>query len=296
MVVTGSNGWLGRAMINTFLGNESINFSEKLVLPFNRSNVILDLDNFVKIPTIPYNNFSIQGQKYDYFVPSAFLTQDFSNAMSMTNYRETNLKLIGEACDFVSNSEIGTLINFSSGIVSQMSDKQREIRSYVIYKELKEIQEQIFEEVCAKTGTTFINCRVFSVTGRFCPRPEKYGFFNLINQVRSKSVYIETSSSVFRKYMDVEELMCLLLKVSNLKKSVNLESAGELIEYEDLANLICEILEVECEIRRSKDPSPIDSYFSTSSTLEVLASRLKFKLSDLKKQIKTSYLELLNRG
>jgi nucleoside-diphosphate-sugar epimerase len=283
LYITGASGWLANNAIMAF---ESIYENPRITRAFSSS-----VHNKVKNPKIDvildsYKTFSeLRSESVDIFIPAAFLTQDKLLTVSESQYSTLNRKLIREARDFILNNDTKSVINLSSGVVTQLSNRQRINRNYLIYRDLKREQEDVLSEACDRTGSQFVNCRIFSLTGTHNPQPNKYAFFNLISQAISGEITLYSGHEVVRKYMDSKELFQLLLLACRNGKNIEFESSGSIINLETLSLRIFNILDRHGVINNIKNPEIETDYY--------YALKHNFKISNIEKQILNGISDLL---
>lgn len=244
------------------------------------------LENGFVFKSLSYNISDIKGKDIDYFVPAAFVTQDNFNVLGPKKYKTINSKLIEDSIKFISENSIRCIVNFSSGVVSKISDKQTEFESFTIYKSLKEEQEIKLRDICVKNGIKFVNCRVYSLSGYYVVNPAKYAFYDVLQNCLRGTVNIKSCGRVFRKYMDSCDLMYSLLKASQEFDNFECESSGALVEIEQLAMIASNLLNSTIKISRSTgDNFKDDFYFSEDRTLDNFNSRIGFMPKSLDEQV-----------
>jgi nucleoside-diphosphate-sugar epimerase len=226
--------------------------------------------------------------EYDVFAPLAFATRDKITKVNQEEYVTSNKKIIADAVSVILRGNVGSVINISSGVVSYKSESQRVDPSYNVYAELKDFQEQEFAAACDATGSQFINCRVFSVTGIDMTEPSKFAIGNLIEQtILKSSIELNSKSSVVRRYMDTRDLMYLLLKCVAENSSLNLESGGEEANLIDLSKIILEQFNCPTENISFKTDETLltNNYLSNRDDFETLANKFDYPLTHLAEQI-----------
>jgi nucleoside-diphosphate-sugar epimerase len=296
LVISGATGWIGRAFLSSYLKQRDTD----CLTPFHAfslSGAPIHIDGDLVIPSEPHRKLSPRNTHIRCFVPAAFITQDFLTSSDVQSYESSNRSLIDNAKEIVLSNQVECLINFSSGVVSSLSDRQKSRKPFLIYRDLKKMQEEVLSEVCQRMGTTFINCRVFSISGRYSKHPFKYAFFDLLRQFMSGDVVIASHNPVYRKYLDIEDVCSVLLEASKYKLDREFETDGEYIEIYDLAMRMKAILNFRGEVQRSSNVSEeTDSYASTKNFISHFADSRGVVMKCLNTQIKTSYDWLLEQS
>ena len=282
--LTGATGWLGRSLLEVPLNSTTPHrFS---IYGRNSSMISNDIGKSFQVKT--FDTEVIAKGEYDVFAPLAFATRDKITKVNQEEYVTSNKKIIADAVSVILRGNVGSVINISSGVVSYKSESQRVDPSYNVYAELKDFQEQEFAAACDATGSQFINCRVFSVTGIDMTEPSKFAIGNLIEQtILKSSIELNSKSSVVRRYMDTRDLMYLLLKCVAENSSLNLESGGEEVNLIDLSKRILEQFNYSTENISFKTDETLltNNYLSNRDDFETLANKFDYPLTHLAEQI-----------
>lgn len=282
--LTGATGWLGRSLLEVPLNSTTPHrFS---IYGRNSSMISNDFGKSFQVKT--FDTEVIAKGEYDVFAPLAFATRDKITKVNQEEYVTSNKKIIADAVSVILRGNVGSVINISSGVVSYKSESQRVDPSYNVYAELKDFQEQEFAAACDATGSQFINCRVFSVTGIDMTEPSKFAIGNLIEQtILKSSIELNSKSSVVRRYMDTRDLMYLLLKCVGENSSLNLESGGEEANLIELSKRILEQFNYSTENISFKTDETLlsNNYLSNRDDFETLANKFDYPLTHLAEQI-----------
>jgi len=195
---------------------------------------------------------------------------------------------MSDAVGVILRGNVGSVINISSGVVAHKSESQRADPTYSVYADLKSYQEQEFAAACDATGSQFINCRVFSVTGIDMTEPSKFAIGNLIEQaILHSAIELNSKSSVVRRYMDTRDLMYLLLKCIGENSTLNLETGGEEVSLIELSKSILRKLNYPAENISYKTDETLlaNNYLSNKDDFEALANKFDYPLTHLAEQI-----------
>ncbi len=282
--LTGATGWLGRSLLEVPLDTTTPHrFS---IYGRKRSMILNDFGKSFQVKT--FDPEVIAKDEYDVFAPLAFATRDKITKVNQEEYVTTNKRIIADAVSVILRGNVGSVINISSGVVSYKSDSQRVDPSYNLYAELKDFQEQEFAAACEATGSQFINCRVFSVTGIDMTEPSKFAIGNLVEQtILRGAIELNSKSSVLRRYMDTRDLMHLLLKCVGENQIVNLESGGEGVSLIELSKSILEQFNYSTKNISFKTDETLltNNYLSNRDDFETLANKFNYPLTRLAEQI-----------
>ena len=282
--LTGATGWLGKSLIETSLGAQE---PHKLVA-FGRSQSEITTDAGITVKNHKFDLKDIMRQEFDVFAPFAFATRDKALKMNNDDYIMLNKSLIADAVSVIRTGRVGSVLNISSGVLTQASESQLNDDSYSIYANLKRSQEEAFTEACESIGIPLINCRVFSLSGQEMREPLKYAIGNLVNQaVTSGSICLSSKGLVVRRYMDSRDLMTLLLEYVKRGVSISIESSGQRIELSELARLILDHFNLSTKsiIYRNTNDSLSNEYISSRNDFENFSAEMNYSLAQLPQQI-----------
>ena len=283
--ITGATGWLGQSLIGAT--NDLIPFPVDLSL-YGRTERDLVVRGCHTYRIQSFNTEAITTNSFDCFAPFAFLTRDKSVNMTDSDYLLANKQLIRDSVEIIRSGKVGSVINLSSGVVSNMSQNQKLDGSYNLYASLKAEQEDSFYDACVAIGIPLINCRVFSLTGIDMPEPNKYAIGNLISQaMTTKKILLDSPATVLRRYMDSRELMNFLLRLAITGKSVSLETGGIKVSLFELSNILLEIFHLPSNSIEFKDVDVNISnhYFSERNDFEDIAHSTGLTMKNLSEQI-----------
>ena len=93
---------------------------------------------------------------------------------------------------------------------------------------------------------------------------------------------------VFRRYVDVGDLVSVAMQLAlSGTFTGTIDSGGELVELEQFAHRIFEVIQVEPRIEVSRDKrQSVDDYFTRSAQWEVVCRNFGYEPLDLDSQIK----------
>jgi nucleoside-diphosphate-sugar epimerase len=282
--LTGATGWLGKSLIHA---HGDLQDPHEFVA-YGRSKSDISTDSGIAIENHKFDLNDISNRQFDVFAPFAFATREKALQMNDLDYISLNKELIADAVKVIRAGNVGSVLNISSGVVTQISESQSNDTSYSVYANLKRFQEEAFSAACDSVGIPLINCRVFSLSGKDMKEPLKYAIGNLVNQaITTRSIQLNSSGLVMRRYLDSRDLMILLLEYVMRGESVSIESGGEKIELSQLARLVLNHfnLPIDRIIYADTSVSLSNEYLSKRNDFERIAEEVNHSLAGLKKQI-----------
>jgi nucleoside-diphosphate-sugar epimerase len=195
--------------------------------------------------------------------------------------------LINRAQQLAGLETVRKFVAVSSGAAKPYFDSRNGITKEDPYGALKADYERRLTENSREVATKVVVCRPYSLSGRYARSRSSYALFNIIDQAKTtESVFLESTKLVFRRYTDAEEFLALSL--ASRPGGVPLESGGELIELETLAEKVIAELSLSCTIRPRKISGLPDTYHSDNRSFELACAQVGFTPSSLSEQIVTS--------
>ena len=129
--------------------------------------------------------------------------------------------------------------------------------------------------------------RAYSVSGPFVRRPQAYVLSDFVSQALRGSIHIEAHQPVFRRYTSVTDVLKVALMMANLGWSGVLESGGELIELQDLAEVVRREVNPDSVITRAPLISTTPSiYASDNFSWQAACARTSFEPQTLSEQVR----------
>lgn len=282
-IIVGGGGWVSKAGLSILLNKFDADLQSTKV--YGSSPRIENLHNG---EVIKVEQWGLNIKEYDvrFFLPFAFLTADKFQEYGEEKYRELNRELIQRAAKFIASNGPKYCVLFSSGIVHSNLSISYRPKSYKVYRELKLEEEETLRLQCQKNGTNLVICRLFSASGRYIPDYVRYAISNFVYQgIFHKKIEISSAFPVFRKYIDMEQLLEICLTAVQNERVLEFDSTGSLIELQDLATLCAEKLGIKYE-KNSLLNGEADNYFSQSQDSELLAELYEIPLFSMERQIK----------
>jgi nucleoside-diphosphate-sugar epimerase len=274
----GASGWFGISAMNLLLQTEA------QILPISSDGRRIEFRG-VSFDTIRWDPTLIQAFNPTTVFDFAFLTREKLKQMSETSYSELNHVLIRRALWAIRLPSISRAIGFSSGAVGSNTIGE-ESSTKDLYATLKTIYEEKFLDLQSELAFTGRLVRAWSVSGKYCTKPESFAFASFVQQVQAGKIDIQSKSKVFRRYVSIEDVLTLALLNANTEPLV-LETGGELVELGELAEKIVETLNPSAVIKRTLDLSlEPDCYHSDNTSWEAAVLSSNFKQTSLENQIR----------
>ncbi len=267
---SGLNGWLGQTAFRSLIETGLVKKSQIYNLARPEQSGSFEI---------------LKNSVIDTYIPMAFPPRDKFNMMGEALYELTCQSLLNRDIEVIRNNSIENLILISSGEVSNM--RRTDELDYKRYASGKKRQEEIFAELCEKTGINLTICRVYSVTSRNITNFDSFAFANFVKSaLLGDDINIKSQRLVYRKYVDFEQLFEALFRTRNLQKSRFLESSGELIEIRELAKLIVNSLNSNSRISCKEPVEDPEEYFSNSLQDYTLMKKLGINPLKLNQQLR----------
>ena len=278
VVVTGASGWLGRELIHRV----RMLSPQTPILALGSREGELRLDPTMAIPVHQWSTFDVAAWKPTLAAHLAFLTRDRLETVNVDEYLAVNMHLSQAAMGFYEIPSMRGVVVASSGAAIRHPEDP--------YGRLKAHDETAFTGAGERHGIPTVIARAWSLSGRFCTKPERFLLYDLIAQALGPNPEIEISAGheVFRKYVDASEYLSVCLAGVAMGWSGTVDSTGALVEAEQLADAIQATLGTHKATLRPPAEGPPDEYFSQLLILGEWAARLDIQLTDLGQQIQRS--------
>ncbi|HEX8413489.1 MAG TPA: NAD-dependent epimerase/dehydratase family protein, partial [Sphingomicrobium sp.] len=200
IVITGANGWIGRAaleMLHDTLGAAA--FGSRVV-PLGSAARSLTLRSGLTVTQHPLADIAQLPKRPTLLLHTAFLTLDRAKAMAEASYIAANEEI--RAMVLAAVEPIGVTATFlpSSGAVYADGDCSAAMQ---LYGRLKMDDEAAF----ASAGRTIV-ARVFNLSGRHINKHSSYALASFINDaLAGRPITIQADKPVVRSYVPVADLL-----------------------------------------------------------------------------------------
>jgi nucleoside-diphosphate-sugar epimerase len=280
-IIYGANGWLGRSALKSIIDNCSNPDSSKILLIGSRASAV-EIEGRV---------FQIleQGQAFQHirenssFYNAAFLRKEKLAALGFGGYVNGNNSISNYAESVISSKRLSSFINISSG-AARAFDLVKKSIDVEPYGYLKHFWEKRFVNACQEKQTQSINCRVYSVSGRYINEFKNLALTSFISQAKEKKRIEVKSPKTLRTLIDAVDLAHVLHKLTNEKCDFNIDSGGQLVSLSELAESVAKALDLTSENIEEGTERSLD-YFGDYEKFNSLANRLDVEIKNLDSQV-----------
>jgi nucleoside-diphosphate-sugar epimerase len=282
IVIYGANGWLGRSAIASSLLLQSI-WPEVSLLLVGSKKSSLAIDGKV-VEILSQDSASPFIQSNCLFLNAAFLRREKLLLMSHEKYIDENTQISNFALDQIESNKVKYFINLSSGAAKPYDFKPVAF-SEDPYGSLKFLWEEEFEEACRLRNINFLNCRIYSILGRFINEFNNLAVSSFFQQGLEEGSINVNAPNCQRTYVDAEQLATLLFKLVLQDKSLRIDSGGSLTSLEGLGMTVLDVLDLGSE-KLIKGNSISPDYFGDFEHFNSLCDSMEIRLLDLHAQVK----------
>jgi nucleoside-diphosphate-sugar epimerase len=289
-MITGASGWIGRATLEYFykIFQDDI---EKFIFPISASQKNIKLSDNFSIKTYDYQ-YNFDKNKAYVILHYSYPTKARLETLSDDEFKKNCQQIKASISKIIQNYQIKSLIFPSSGAIYNQNN---------LYAKNKIDDELYLLELSEKYNFNIMIPRIFNIGGPFINQPQIYALNNFILQTKAnKKIIINANNDVFRSYVHVNNLIDLFFKwLIDKDKETPLIfdiSHPNKIEIKKLAEKICEVLTINCEIISPNYNSQnlSDDYVGDSAKIMSLCKKYQIDLADLDQIILDTNLFLNN--
>jgi len=280
-VIYGATGWVGRSCLDAFVSTLSPSITSSMLLLGSKDSEISSFGKTFQV--FNYREGFPKIQDGSVFINAAFLRREKTNFMDRSQYVECNNEIAAFAEMVMKARELKSFINLSSGVAKYL-DKADGDKKVDLYAELKRVWELKYFEISRASDTPLVNCRIFSLSGRYINEFESLALSNFIGQAINTGKINVYSPETIRTYVRADELGLLLLRLGNTSQNIFLDTGGVLVKMKDLALRISSIIGSGIEVVCS-DTTPASEYFGDYIGFNKLLSDFGISLSSIDDQI-----------
>ena len=271
VVVTGSNGWLGQSAISV-LTNKLQNYE---VIAVSR-NINQNTDKS-RILHMTFDELLNSQVEVTGLVHTAFVTKNFIEKMGADEYSTQNRKILDWLNNLISSRDINWAVTVSSGAVDQYLKKVQLASKFTVedlYGKFKLEEENLF--LGSRIPRVAVG-RLWAASGRFMKNYQIYALGQFIEAgLKGNSISISSQIPVYRRYVDGEDFMHVLILSALDNNRISFDSGGVLTSIENLAqqvvNYFKEMNKVDLTIKYVPSLTSLDNsnYFSNSEKFSEL--------------------------
>ena len=274
VVVTGANGWLGRSAVSVLL-NE---FNRYKVIALSRKDSTFKCTGDLIYMT--YDDFLNSNDEVTGLVHTAFITKNYIEEIGPLEFVDQNTKIHEWLMNFIKSKDPKWTVAISSGATKQYLDKVEAglpIFDSDLYGKMK------FEEEEALLGSNIPNVaigRLWAASGRYMQNHKIYALGQFIESaINGKNIKIASREPVYRRYIDAEDFMKVLIMTALYSNRTLLDSGGVLTTIENLAQ------EVSKFFNNKNNSIKNANYFAHSERFQELQSKFKIQERSITEQI-----------
>ena len=286
VVVTGANGWLGKSAVSV-LASE---FSNYRVIALSRKIDHNKSNN--DLIYMSYDDFSKDDSEITGLIHTAFMTKNYIEEIGPIKYIDQNTKIHNWLMNFIKLKNPNWTVAISSGATKQYIDKVEADLPIVdsdLYGKMK------LEEEEALLGSEIPNVaigRLWAASGRYMQNHKIYALGQFIEAaLNGKNIKIASREPVYRRYIDAEDFMKVLVMTALDSKRTLFDSGGILTTIENLAQEVAQSFnnknnsKIEIEYGIKKLSIENANYFANSEKFLELQSKFNIQERSITEQI-----------
>jgi len=298
-VVTGANGWLGRATLAVLRQALGGDFATRVTALGSRA-ASLELDGHA-VPVAPLLDWTPPAHTPLLVCHYAFLTMDKVQGMSADDYVARNEAIRNTVLGWIAQGAVRAALVPSSGAVYDylrgLEDPELAAArnpNAVLYGRLKHEDELAFAAACKQHGARLVLPRVFNLAGPCINKFDAYALASFIAQLlQGGAIAINARRPVLRSYYYIGDLLELcfgLLLRADAAPVLRFDTAAEeVVELEPLARRVAAVLgkaAAPAPARSALDPAlPADRYVGERAGVAALEAMLGLRPMALDEQI-----------
>jgi nucleoside-diphosphate-sugar epimerase len=294
VVVTGANGWLGKSAVSV-LASE---FSNYRVIALSRKMDNIKSNNDVIY--MSYDDFLKDDSEITGLIHTAFMTKNYIEEIGPIEYIDQNTRIHNWLMNFIKLKNPNWSVAVSSGATKQYIDKVESdlpISDSDLYGKMK------FEEEDALLGSEIPNVaigRLWAASGRYMQNHKIYALGQFIDAaLNGKNIKIASKELVYRRYIDAEDFMKVLVMTALDSKRTLFDSGGILTTIENLAQEVAKFFnnknnsKIEIEYDTKKISIENANYFANTEKFLELQSKFKIQERSIMEQIERTSIAII---
>jgi hypothetical protein len=251
-----------------------------------------------------YDDFLSDNNKITGLVHTAFITKNYINEIGPLEYVRQNNKIHEWLTDFIKLKNPYWTVAISSGATKQYIEKVETnlaLTDSDLYGKMK------FEEEEALLGSKIPNVaigRLWAASGRYMQNHKIYALGQFIEAaISGNNIRIASKDPVYRRYIDAEDFMKVLIMTALDNKRSLFDSGGIRTSIENLALEVASFfnlknnIEIKLEFGLEKSTKENSNYFSKSEEFAKLQQKYNVIDRSITEQIeRTSIAVMSNSG
>jgi len=282
IVIYGAKGWIGRSAIS-LVSDQKNDWTKKHILLIGSKS-----GYFINAGAILQLHSAQEAQKHlsknCVFLNAAYLRSEKLDFYSQNEFVQKNKEIIEFGEKILKQNKVKTFINLSSGIVNQRLSLP-ENHKLSIYAKCKIDDEITIKNASDSVSSLLINCRIFSLSGRYINEFENLALSLFMKQAVTKprTITVKTQNT-YRTYLDSIDLVRVLFELSLTNSSYMIDSGGFLIKLGQLADKIAEIIP-DVSVNKLSTLTESNDYFGDFKKFNELAAKFGKNLLNIEEQI-----------
>ena len=271
IVITGAGGWLGMATLELISAALGDSFAGR-VKCFGSSHRRLTLIDGTAINQQPLSALASLTPAPTILLHLAFLTKDRAEAMDEAAYRTANRALDQAVLDALDPIGVTAIFVASSGAAYRATDPTA-APAMRLYGGLKRDQEAMFAAWAEASNKRAVIARIFNISGPHINKHSSYALAAFIlDALGGRPITINAAHRVVRSYVAIRELMALVvaLLLDGASETLRFDTGGDLLEMQDIARTIADLLGPAQIGRPPPDPAKTDHYVGDAAAYRTL--------------------------
>lgn len=293
IVIYGAKGWIGRSAVSLVSNNKAHRIQKQILLVGSKTELLINSGEPLQI----YDSREAKKfvSKNCLFLNAAYLRREKLDLYSKAEYIQKNKEIIEFGENLLKQKRIKTFINLSSGAANQNIDSIKNERNN-IYAKCKLDDEALIQNASDSASAALINCRIYSISGRFLNEFENLAFSLFIKQALTKpNTIIVESPNTYRSYLDAIDLIKVLFELSLTSNSYMIDSGGFLIKLGQLADIIVTMFPA-VSVTKLDHGNKSAHYYGDFEVFNNFATKFGIKLLDIPGQINETLKAFRNQN
>lgn len=281
IIIYGAKGWLGQSSADALQFNGHHNSINKFLLVGSRTERVPYKSHEIQIYSAK-DSLPLTGKNV-LFLNFAFLRKEKLMSMKQSDYISRNFEAMEFPKILLSRNSVKTFVNISSG-VADFTRTLLDQNTLELYSILKRMDEIWTKELCQFSQTKLINCRLYSMSGKYINEFDNLALSLFIKEAIASQKIVVHSPNTLRTFIDGANLIEVLVSLALEDIDIDIDSGGVLTTLGNLANQIAERFEgipVVLSEAETKSPDYVGDYLRFNE----IASDLKITLKNLSEQI-----------
>jgi nucleoside-diphosphate-sugar epimerase len=279
ILITGATGWFGQTAVSLC---GSLSQQTLLTASRTRDFSIAGVTHSIAL----WDESLVKDFDPTVVIDCAFLTRDRINPDDVNSYVQINRELNDQLLFCAGLPHVRSVVTISSGAAVFPNDAALGTIEQNPYGFLKREAESALADFARSSGIGAVVARAWSVSGAFVGKPRSYALTDMILQASLGAIHVSARSKVFRRYVAVEELLAVALAEARAPGFRVVDSEGQLVEMQELAELVKDVVNPKAIITREPFNESDDNLYYAQSNVWLELSRANgLELSSLPQQI-----------